>query len=162
MTLGTRLAPHYRQPKRWFTEEELQDHIQNPPSPSKAPFAWAPLRPAAFRPKQYTITLSRGRFSSPWYLSIKRPYPIFQNVYNRSSPPRYLSQLTFDISPYPPREEFAEGWSHGVNPRNLDLQRYWEMKVFVRDSTEKTWAETLDPWWWLSPTMGDYHTRRGE
>ena len=164
MTYGTRLTPHYQKPGFGigYEEEDLQNHLQNPPSPSEAPFKWAPLRPVAFRPKPYTITLSRGRFCSPWDVFCKTPYPIFQTGYKRRSPPsRFLSQLMFDVSPFPPREEFAEGMGLGTNPHNLDIQQYWDIKVFVRDSTKTTWAEYLDPWWWFSPMNGEWNIRLG-
>jgi hypothetical protein len=164
ITFGTRLAPQYHLNECFgFSEEDLKSHLQNPPPPSEAPFQWAPLRPAAFRPKQYNITLSRGRFICPWSLTIKRPYPIFQSGYKRFSPDRYYNQITFDNSPYPPREEFAHEYREsrgcGVHEHNLDRNLYWEMKTFVRDGIEKkdeTWAEMLDPGWWLSSTRGKW------
>ena len=164
MTYGTRLAPHSQKPNFWigYEEEDLQNHVQNPPSPSEAPFKWAPLYPAAFRPKPFTITVSRGRFPSPWDIDCKSSYPIFHTGYQRRSPPsRYLSQLEFDVSPFPPREEFAEGKSHYTCSSNLDSQQYWDIKRFVRDGTDKTWAEQLDPWWWFSPTVGGWNSRTG-
>jgi hypothetical protein len=164
MTFGTRLAPHYHERGFWFQGEELKNHLRNPPPPSEAPFRWAPLRPAAFRPKIFNITLSQGRFISPWDLAIKKPYPIFQSGQDRFIPSRYLSQLTFDVSPFPPREEYAEGGVPGVSGHVLDRQHFWEMKVFARDTIDRkdqTWAETLDLGWWLSPTNGKWNEYYG-
>ncbi|KAF2708537.1 hypothetical protein K504DRAFT_455513 [Pleomassaria siparia CBS 279.74] len=127
---------------------------------AKLLFPGAPLHSAAFRPKQYTVTLKRGRFIEPCDLFIKKPYPIFQSRQYRAAPNRYASQLVFeDMSPYPPREEWVE--KGGLRP-HLDYHRYWERREFVREiiaRKDETWAEMLDLGWWLSPTIGDAHTR---
>jgi hypothetical protein len=165
MTLTTRIAPFYHDENPWLTGAALQDHLQNRPPPSKAPFPWAPLHSAAFSPKQYTLTLSRGRFIEPFHYFIKMSYPLFQfGNYgsNRFAPNRYASQLAFDVSPYPPREEWAESWEHGSLGPSLDFHQHWEKREFVRDAIAKkdeTWAETLDLGWWLSPAVGDAYKR---
>ncbi|KAF2643039.1 hypothetical protein P280DRAFT_515476 [Massarina eburnea CBS 473.64] len=141
----------------WRGDGARQDNLQNPPSPSEAPFPWAPLKSAAFRPKQYTLTLSRGRFIEPFHLSIKKPFPLFQSVPYCFAPNRYASKLAFDTSPYPPREEWVEtGGLRSILDYHLD----WDKKEFVRGGISKkdeTWAEMLDLGWWLSPTTGFRH-----
>ncbi|KAF1959123.1 hypothetical protein CC80DRAFT_490098 [Byssothecium circinans] len=158
MTLTTRLNPIYHTRNPWLTGEALQDHLRNPPPPSKAPFPWAPLHSAAFRPKQYTLMLSRGRFIEPFHCFVKQPFPIFQPY--RYAPNRYACRLAFDdSSPYPPREEWVE--TSGLK-LSLDYHHFWERREFVREAIAKkdeTWAETLDLGWWLSPTSGDGHIR---
>lgn len=165
MTFTTRIAPVYHDKNPWLTGAALQDHLQNPPLLSKAPFPWAPLHSAAFSPKQYTLTLSRGRFVEPFHYFVKKSYPLFQfRNYgsSRFAPNRYASQLAFDVSPYPPREEWAESWEQGSLGLSLDFHQHWEKKEFVRDAIAKkdeTWAETLDLGWWLSPAVGDAYKR---
>ena len=167
MTFTTRLDSLYHERSPWLAGAALRDHVQNPPPPSKAPFRWAPLYSSAFSPRQYTLTLSRGRFIEPFHYFIKKPYPIFQLGDHRSycfAPNRYRSQLTFDVSPYPPREEWAYASEYGnlaLEP-SLNYHRHWEKKRFVRDEisrNDETWAETLDLGWWLSPAVGDSHKR---
>jgi hypothetical protein len=162
MTLTTRLVPIYHAQNPWLTGGALEDNLQNPPPPSKAPFPWAPLHSAAFRPKLYTLTLSRGRFIEPFHFFIKKPYPIFQPVPYRYAPNRYACQLVFDMSPYPPREEWTEWAENGGLKLSMDYHHFWERREFVREAIAKkdeTWAEMLDLGWWLSPTTGDSHMR---
>ncbi|KAJ8113213.1 hypothetical protein OPT61_g4613 [Boeremia exigua] len=165
MALNTRIASYYHAHNPWLTGDALQDHLENPPLPSTAPFPWAPLHSAAFCPKQYLLTLSHGRFIEPFHQFIKKPYPLFQFGEfgsNHFAPNRYASQLTFDVSPYPLREEWAESWGTGGLSPSLDYHQHWEKKRFVRDAIAKkdeTWAEMLDFGWWLSPTLGDAYKR---
>ncbi|KAF9697520.1 hypothetical protein EKO04_004169 [Ascochyta lentis] len=160
--LTTRLTSEYHKYNHWFEGAALQDHLRNPPPPSEAPFPWAPLHSAAFCPKQYTLTLSRGHFIEPFHHFIKPPYPILQSGSERFAPNRFSCQLVFDKSPYPPREEWAESFGNGDLRRSLEYHHYWERTDFVRGSIAKkdeTWADTLDLGWWLSPSTGDGHSR---
>lgn len=158
LTMTTRLPLMYHARSPWLNGEELHNHLLNPPSASEAPFPWAPLTSAAFRPKTYNLTLTRGSFIEPFQLFIKKPFPLFQEVPYRFSPYRYRYQLTFEnVSPYPPREEWVERTGYLEN--TLDYQRFWEKRVFVKDVKDKTWADTLDLGWWLSPSIGELHTR---
>lgn len=158
ITLGTRLTLEHHTRSPWLKEAELKRHVQNPPPSSEAPFPWAPFHPTAFRTKQVTLTISRGSYILPWDLFTKKPYPIFQPAgYDRRAPSRYRWQPNFDISPYPPREGWAEDVKNGIPGGALDYGVYWERKSFVRKSLAKkdeSWAETLDLSWWLSPTAG--------
>lgn len=162
MTLLTRLSPNYHHDNFWFKGAALQDHLENPPPPSEAPFGWAPLRSAAFRPKQYTLTLSRGRFIEPFHYFIKAPYPLLQPYYHRHLPNRYTHQIVFDKSPYPPLEEWVESYGKGTLKGTLEHYQFWERTNFVRGEIlkkDQTWAEILDLKWWLSPYAGDGYTR---
>ena len=162
MTLTTRFTSEYHRRNHWFKGAALQDYIQNPPPVSEAPFRWAPLHSAAFYPKQYTLTLSRGHFIEPFHQFIKPPYPILKSGSERFAPNRFSYQLVFDKSPYPPREEWAESFENGHLRASLEYHHYWERTDFVRGSIAKkdqTWAETLDLGWWLSPSTGDGHLR---
>ena len=162
MTLTTRLTSIYHPRSPWLKDTALKDHLLNPPSPSKAPFAWAPLHTAAFRPKQYSLRLSRGRFIEPFHLFIKKPYPIFQPVPYCFAPRRYRWRLVFDVSPYPPREEWAvQNGSVGLKG-SLEYQRCWEKRTFVRGDVargDETWGEKFDVGWWFGGSVGDLHTR---
>ena len=92
---------------------------------------------------------------------IKKPFPLFLSEADRFRPRRYASKLTFDISPYPPREEWDEGFASGLE-QSLDFHRHWEKKEFVRGAIaaeEEKWAEMLDLSWWLSPTAGEAYSR---
>ncbi|PVH98150.1 hypothetical protein DM02DRAFT_630516 [Periconia macrospinosa] len=153
ITLGTRFHSGYQNENNpWIQGAELQKVIQKSPSPTEAPFPWAPLLSTAFRPKQYNVTLSCGRFIEPFQLATKEPYPLFKRY--RDAPRRSRLQLVFDVSPYPPREEWIRE-KHYV----MDHLRFWDMKVFVTDYIERkdeTWAETLDWNYWLSPTAGGW------
>jgi hypothetical protein len=163
MTLTTRISSLWHGRSPWLEGEALQDHLQNPPPASEAPFPWAPLHSSAFRSKHYTLTLSRGRFIEPWHLSIKAPYPIFKPVPQRFAPYRYKYQLAFDVSPYPPREEFNERGDNSIPELALDFHLFWEKKEFVKEGIarkDETWAEWLGLGWWLSPTAGDLHKRK--
>ncbi|KAG9197689.1 hypothetical protein G6514_001158 [Epicoccum nigrum] len=161
MAYSTRIARQYRNGNPWLKGEAFEQHLHNLPSPIDAPFPWAPLHSPAFLPKTFTITISRGRYIEPWQHFIKKPYPLFQGEADRFPPRRYASKLTFDVSPYPPRGEWAEGFAAGLE-QSLDFHRHWEKKEFVRDGIERgeeTWAETLDLGWWLSPTVGEAYGR---
>lgn len=153
ITLGTRFHSGYQHESNpWIKGAELQRVIQNPPPPSEAPFPWAPLSSAAFRPKQYNVTLLRGSFIEPFQLATKEPYPLFKDYLD--VPRRFRLQLVFDISPYPPREEWIKSKHYA-----LDHLRFFDMKVFVTDDIDRkdeTWAETLDWSYWLSPNAGGW------
>jgi hypothetical protein len=158
MTLTTRIAPVDSDRSQWLKGAALQDHHQNPPPPSEAPFRWAPLHTGAFRPKEYNLTLLRGRFIEPYHLLIKKPYPIFQSVPYNFAPDRHRYKLVFGTSPYPPREEWNENGANSIHC--LDYNDYWEIKDFAKDPIsrkDETWAEWLGLGWWLSPTTGEQH-----
>ncbi|KAJ4366085.1 hypothetical protein N0V95_000312 [Ascochyta clinopodiicola] len=162
MTLVTRLTSEYHKYNHWFEDAALQDHLRKPPPPSEAPFPWAPLRSDAFRPKQYTLTLSHGRFIEPFHHFIKPPYPILQSGPERFAPNRFSYKLVFDKSPYPPREEWAESYGNGDLRGSLEYHRYWEKTDFVRSfivRKDQSWADTLALGWWLSSSTGDGHSR---
>ncbi|KAE8402365.1 hypothetical protein BDV37DRAFT_284846 [Aspergillus pseudonomiae] len=80
------------------------------------------LTDAAFLPKEYTVTLEAGRFLCA--SDVGGGY---------SDSPRYGARLSFDKSPYPPREEWKEtGGGVGAN-------RFWEWREFCsRRVPEKT------------------------
>jgi hypothetical protein len=153
ITLGTRFHKGYQnEDNPWIKGAELEKVMHSPPSPSEAPFPWAPLASAAFRPKQYNVTLSCGSFIEPFQLSLKKPYPLFKTY--REAPRRYRLELVFDASPYPPLEEWIQSKQYAIE--NL---RFYDMKVFVTGDIERkdeTWAETLDWSYWLSPTAGGW------
>lgn len=155
MSLTTRIPSFFRE-SITLRDVDMKAHLQSPPSPSEAPFPWAPLDSAAFRPKQYNLTISSGRFIEPFDSAHKMPYPIFGKY--RNAPRRCALQLVFDVSPYPPREEWSEQWQK-KNRGTLEYQRYWDKKEFVRGHIarkDETWAEYLGLDWWLSPTKGSY------
>lgn len=166
LTFTTRIAPWYHDRSPWLQGDALEKHLKNPPPASEAPFPWAPLHSPTLRPKNYLFALSRGCFIEPWQHFIKAPNPLLQlRNYgsNGFAPNRYRSQITFDTSPYPPREEWDESWPDRSSlSMSLDFQRHWEKKHYVRDGIAKkneTWAETLDLGWWLSPTIGEAYKR---
>lgn len=165
MTFTTRISPSYDDRSPWLKGTALQEHLQNPPPPSKAPFRWAPLKSAAFTPKQFTLTLSRGRFIEPFHASIKKAYPLFQFGHygsNRFAPRRYRCQLEFDVSPFPPREEWTDSLEYGSLRPSLEYHQHWEQKRYVRyliERKDEKWSETLDLGWWLSPSIGDSYKR---
>ena len=161
VTYSTRIARQYLNGNPWLEGAALSQHLETPPAPSNAPFPWAPLHSSAFRPKTFKVTISRGRYIEPWQKFIKKPFPLFLSEADRFRPRRYASKLTFDISPYPPREEWDEGFASGLE-QSLDFHRHWEKKEFVRGAIaaeEETWAEMLDLSWWLSPTAGEAYSR---
>jgi hypothetical protein len=163
LTLTTHLSPMHHSTNPWFTGAAFETHIQNPPSETEAPFPWAPLSPTSFRPKLFTLALSRGNFIEPFQLSIKKSYPIFRTVPYRFCPNRYAWQLLFDTSPYPPREEWKDDFLTGGLKASLEYHQYWEKREFVRgwiDRKDKTWVERLDLGWWLSPEIGDVYRKR--
>ncbi|KAH6642136.1 hypothetical protein C7974DRAFT_468559 [Boeremia exigua] len=160
MTLTTRFSSEYHETNHWFKGAALQDYLQKPPPPSEAPFSWAPLYSAAFLPKQFTLTLSRGTFIEPFHEFVKPPYPLFQRY--RFAPTRYSYKISFDKSPYPPPEEWDKSFENNVLGASMNYHRYWEMKDFVWGRKDKTWAQTLDLGWWLSPSVGDGYWRGRE
>jgi hypothetical protein len=160
ITYSTRIARQYLNGNPWLKGAALSQHLQNLPLATEAPFPWAPLHTPAFLPKTFKVTISRGRYIEPSQQSIKKPYPLFSGDVD-CRPRRYRSKLTFDVSPYPPREEWAEGFASGLE-QSLDFHRHWEKKEFVRDGIargEETWAEALDLGWWLSPSVGEAYGR---
>ena len=161
ITLSTRIHRAWHTSNPWVTGAALRAHLHTPPSPDSAPFPWAPLRRAAFRPKQYTLALSpRGRFIEPFQRHVKEPFPLFHQ--NSCAPNRYRSRLVFqDTSPYPPLDEWVEETAGGLAP-SLEYHRFWEKTEFVRDAVARkdmSWAEMLDVGWWLSPSMGAGYSR---
>lgn len=165
LAFTTRLAPWYHNKNPWLKGAALEEHLRNPPAQDRAPLPWVPLHGAAFRHKKFAITLSRGRFIEPWHYFIKSPFPLFQFKNfgsKRFAPNRYASQVTFDVSPYPPREEWDDTLASGSLAHSLEFHRHWEKITFVRDAIAKkdhTWAETLDLGWWLSPRSGEAYER---
>lgn len=110
----------------------------------------------AFVPKRFNVTLSRGRFIRPQDVYYKEPFPLFRKdgqAYR--TPTRYRLRLVFeDVSPYLPLQEWE---SHMDDHVDFARIRYWQRKEFVRDQIsyqDQTWAETLDPSWWLIPRAG--------
>ena len=162
ITYSTRIARQYHKRNPWLKDTALEQHLQNLPPPTDAPFRWAPLHTPAFRPKTFKLTISRGRYIEPWHLFIKKPYPLFAGKVGRFRPHRYRSKLTFDVSPYPPEEEWAARFVGSGLEHSLESHRHWEKKEFVRDSIaakDETWAEMLDLTWWLSPAVGEAYSR---
>ncbi|KNG90685.1 hypothetical protein ANOM_001099 [Aspergillus nomiae NRRL 13137] len=89
------------------------------------------LTDAAFLPKEYTATLEAGRFLCA--SDVGGGY---------SDSPRYGARLSFDKSPYPPREEWKEAGG------GVDVNRFWEWREFCsRRLPEKT---GLFSWVWGS------------
>ena len=160
ITYSTRIARQYHNGNPWLKGAALSQHLKKPSSPSEAPFPRAPLHAPAFRPKTLTVVISRGRYIEPWQQFVKKPYPFFSGDVDRR-PRRYRSKITFDVSPYPPREEWAARSVSGLE-QSLDFHRHWEKKEFVRDAIateDETWAEMLGLSWWLSPTVGEAYGR---
>ncbi|CAI6316968.1 unnamed protein product [Periconia digitata] len=159
ITLSPRMHSMYHKSAYWLKGAALQEHLQNPPPPSEAPFPWAPVHSAAFRPKEYAITLSRGRFIDPGDYWRKGPYPILQkSSFDLLKPSRYACKLVFDKSPFPPREK----WTNDSICTFLDYSPFYEWKEFVRDSIDardQTWVETLNLDWWFSPSSGEGYQR---
>lgn len=114
-------------------------------------FRRAPLQSAAFRPKRFSLTFSRGRFISPLNLYYKPPYPLF--TLSEVAAVRYRSKLTFEnMSPFPPFELWDKKPFNGYG-----YEPSWEIKELVRDRImreNETWGDMLDLTWWLSPTIG--------
>lgn len=162
MTLSTCMAllePQLSNHLKGTTTPE--EHLRNPPPPSEAPFRWAPLRSAAFRSKQYNLTLSHGSFIEPFHNFLKPPYPILQSGPNRFRPNRFYYQLVFDKAPYPPREEWAVTYMNGLGA-SLNYHEYWVKTYHVRMGIPKkdlSWKDTFDLGWWFSPTVGESHSK---
>lgn len=72
------------------------------------------LRDEAFFPKQYTLSLAKGEFNT-----------VDDTQWNDlSRAPKFAYRLTFDYSPFPPRDEWKE-------PKGApDAVRFWEWKEF--------------------------------
>lgn len=175
MTLTSRIHPLYKHGDQWGQSTQRaqahQQQQQQPPleagsgEPASVPCRWAPLAPAAFQPKQYSLRLEKGRFIEPFHKFQKKPYPLFQPDPYGFAPDRYAYRLLFDTSPYPPRDEWLV--EHAMEPSVvkacLNYCRFWEYREFVWTfipKSEQTWAETLDLSWWLSPSEGAAHRGR--
>ncbi|KAM3477264.1 hypothetical protein MY8738_006544 [Beauveria namnaoensis] len=72
------------------------------------------LEEAAFLPKTYTLRLEQGHFHAQSYTPEQAP----------QHTPRFQLRLTFDPSPYPPREEWLRP------ERAPDSMRFWEWTQF--------------------------------
>ena len=95
--------------------------------------------------------------SSPFICLSRSPTLVFKLGPDRFAPNRFRYQLSFDISPYPPREEWTDRIDNRGLGINLNHHEFWEKREFVRgyiDKKGETWAEMLDLGWWLSPTKG--------
>uniref|UniRef100_A0A0W0G9G6 Uncharacterized protein n=1 Tax=Moniliophthora roreri TaxID=221103 RepID=A0A0W0G9G6_MONRR len=84
----------------------------------------------AFVPKLYVITLERGTFLTS-----------LDTQYKHKGGPEYSFQMTFDRSPYPPREEWREPEG---GPETLKI---WEKKTFcagkIEGGEKKSWFKNL-------------------
>jgi hypothetical protein len=92
-------------------------------TPDREDFDWSRtsvnqgvLKETAFVPKIYTITLEKGVF----YTACDMRGPV-----NPQSHPRFSLRLSFDKSPYPPREEWKE---NGLSA--ADANMFWEWREF--------------------------------
>jgi hypothetical protein len=76
------------------------------------------LNDVAFEPKQFSVTIEEGAF---WHPSLRAHLDQKHLFYTKQCP----LQLTFDRSPYPPREEWR-------NPHTMGLEshKYWERNQF--------------------------------
>ncbi|OAA72184.1 hypothetical protein ISF_01257 [Cordyceps fumosorosea ARSEF 2679] len=71
---------------------------------------------AAFQPKTYTFTLEKGNFFTPY--DAQSPEGLTEFT------PRFQLRLTFDTSPYPPRDEWKKP------EEGPDSIKFWEWKQF--------------------------------
>lgn len=94
------------------------------------------LTDEAFLPKRYTIRLEKGNFL--W------PYDAMKPESENKATPRFALRLTFDKSPYPPRNEWKEP---GGAP---DATRMWEWKEFCGRQS----PELKNHWQQRSPSTG--------
>lgn len=67
----------------------------------------------------------------------------------------------FDMSPYPPCEEWTEWSVHGSLKPRLEYHHLGEQGVRAGGNPKKdeALAETLDLGWWLRPTSEDGYVR---
>lgn len=158
ITLTSRIHPSYKDGGHWG-----QDKLPPPQPGDESKWCrWAPLGPEAFRPKQYTVRLEKGRFIEPFHYFQKKPYPLFQPNPYGYPPTRYEYRLLFDKSPYPEPDEwqFEKSGEGSVGKACLNSCRLWEYREFVWGripKSKETWAEMLSLGWWLSPYIGRAH-----
>lgn len=173
MTLTSRIHPIYRNGDQWGQKSQAGQLEVLEPSRAgggdddddddmSAPCRWAPLARAAFRPKQYSLRVEKGRFIEPFHNFQKKPFPLFQPDPYGFAPARYAYRLLFDTSPYPARDEWQPEYvmEPSAVKACLNYCRFWEHREFVRrpiPKSEQTWAETLNLGWWLSPSKGAAH-----
>jgi len=71
------------------------------------------LEEEAFQPKTFQVRLEQGRFLTP-----------FDRSYGLTENPEFGLQLSFEPSPYPPREQWK-------TPKGApDAMKFWERKTF--------------------------------
>jgi hypothetical protein len=101
------------------------------------------LTDAAFLPKTYTIRLEKGRF--------RTQYDVLKlNDGRKIAPwdPRYALRLVFDVSPYPPREE----WKQTDVP---DVFKFWEWNEFCsRAMPKEDEGMVAASWRWVQHAVG--------
>ncbi|KAJ7183591.1 hypothetical protein C8R46DRAFT_884346 [Mycena filopes] len=70
------------------------------------------LLDAAFEPRVLNITVEQGRFALSWPRRVRRR-TLFE--FGGDAGPRFRTRLTFDVSPYPPREAWRPDQYSMVN-----------------------------------------------
>jgi hypothetical protein len=99
------------------------------------------LTDAAFQPKTYTIRLEKGRFRTQYDM---------QHDGKKIAPwaPWYGLRLVFDVSPYPPREE----WKQTDVP---DVFKFWEWNEFCsRVMPKEDEGMVAASWRWIRRAVG--------
>jgi hypothetical protein len=104
------------------------------------------LTDAAFQPKTYTLRLEQGRF--------RTPHDLLNDGKNTPDwAPWYAFRLVFDVSPYPPRQE----WKWADEKPVPDVYKFWEWKEFCNRELPKEAEETgvvIAGWRWIRRTLG--------
>lgn len=89
------------------------------------------LTVVAFRPKTYRLEIATGGFPAERWLCFDKSSPDDAGEGDDFAGASYDLRITFDQSPYPPLEEWAE--ENAVVGRAIRSHRFWEFRDFYRD-----------------------------